>query len=114
MAASAFYSYAPPKARTTLEDRPTLLVSWWCTGFAFTVIIIRLACRLTRLERLILEDKIMALALIPLFLRMGLVHVVLLWGTNNTVTAGLSELDIHRRSIGSRAVLAARIMYAAT
>ncbi|KAL8683640.1 MAG: hypothetical protein Q9186_000413 [Xanthomendoza sp. 1 TL-2023] len=44
---------------------------------------------------------------------MALVHVVLLWGTNNTTTDGLAALDIHHREIGSRLVLASRIMYAA-
>ena len=58
------------------------------------------------------EDKIMALSLIPLLLRMGLVHLILLWGTNNTTTAGLTSVDISHREIGSRLVLASRIMYA--
>lgn len=43
---------------------------------------------------------------------MGLVHVVLLWGTNNTITDGLSPEDIYHREIGSRLVLASRITYA--
>ncbi len=43
---------------------------------------------------------------------MALVHVILLYGTNNTVTAGLSSEDVYKRSIGSRLVLAARIFYA--
>lgn len=65
-----------------------------------------------RTERLFREDKIMALSLIPLLARMGFVHVVLIWGTNNTTSQGLSPLDIEHREIGSRLVLASRIMYA--
>jgi hypothetical protein len=45
---------------------------------------------------------------------MGLVHVVLLFGTNNAITTGLSAEDIHLRSIGSRLVLGSRVFYAAT
>lgn len=52
--------------------------------------------------------------LIPLFGRIAFVHVVLLYGTNNTVTTGLTARDIARREIGSRLVLVSRIFYAAT
>jgi hypothetical protein len=55
----------------------------------------------------------MLLAIIPLLTRMGFVHVVLLYGTNNISTIGLSAKDIHRREIGSQLVLASRIFYAA-
>ena len=52
-------------------------------------------------------------SIIPLMIRMGLVHVILIWGTNNTLTAGLTSLQVRHREIGSRMVLAARIFYAA-
>lgn len=55
----------------------------------------------------------MAVSIIPLLARMALVHVVLIWGTNNTVTTGLAPLDLHHRQIGSKLVLASRIVYAA-
>ena len=54
----------------------------------------------------------MALSLVPLLARMGLVHLVLLWGTNNVTTEGMSARDVHYREIGSRLVLISRIMYA--
>lgn len=54
----------------------------------------------------------MAWSLVPLLARMGLVHLVLLWGTNNTTTEGMTARDIHYRQIGSRLVLVSRIMYA--
>lgn len=104
---------SPPRAKSKAENNATLLVSWWCTGFALAIIVVRLAGRYTRTEKLFREDKIMALSIIPLLARMGLVHVVLIWGTNNAITAGLTPLDIEHREIGSRVVLASRIMYAA-
>lgn len=107
------YSTEPPPLRTFEHNKPTLLVSWWCTGFALTIIVFRLAGRYIRIEHLFREDKIMALAIMPILFRMGLVHVVLLWGTNNTVTTGLSREAIYQREIGSRLVLVSRIMYAA-
>lgn len=55
----------------------------------------------------------MAASIIPLLARMALVHVVLIWGTNNAVTTGLTPLSLHHRQIGSKLVLASRIVYAA-
>ena len=107
------YQTEPPPLRTRQQDNPTLLVSWWCTGFALTIILFRLAGRIIRTERLFREDKIMALAIIPLFARMALIQVVLRWGTNNTVTTGLDPVAVRHREVGSGLVLAARIMYAA-
>jgi hypothetical protein len=65
-----------------------------------------------RNERLFREDKIMALSVIPLMARMGLIHVVLIYGTNNAQMDGMEDsLMIHHREIGSKVVLAARICY---
>lgn len=107
------YSPDPPPAQTKLDNNPTLLISWWCTGFSLAIILVRICGRYIRTERLFREDKVMAWSIIPLLARMGLVHVVLIWGTNNTVTTGMTALDIQHREIGSKLVLASRIMYAA-
>lgn len=109
----AFYS-PPPPARDRSQDKPTLLVCWWCTCFAAVIILFRVAGRFVRSETLFKEDWLAFASLIPLFIRMGLVHVILLYGTNNAITTGLSAEDIHYREIGSRLVLASRIFYAAT
>ncbi|RDW89983.1 putative integral membrane protein Pth11-like [Aspergillus mulundensis] len=106
------YSAVPPDVRTRLQDNPTLLVSWWATGVSLAIIVTRVCGRYVRIERLFREDKIMLAGIIPLLARMAFVHVVLLWGTNNTKVDGLTEEDIRRREVGSRLVLAARIFYA--
>ena len=103
----------PPAAKDAIADNPTLLLSWWCTGFALAIIIVRISGRYVRTEKLFREDKIMALSIIPLLARMALVHLVLIWGTNNTITTGLTSPDMQRRMVGSKLVLASRIMYAA-
>jgi hypothetical protein len=63
-----------------------------------------------------MEDRVAALALIPLNARMGCVHVVLNYGTNNNdfTDVSLSDEDVRRRQIGSGLVLASRFFYAAT
>jgi hypothetical protein len=106
------YNDSPPERRSRISNNPTLLYSWWCTIFSFTVIALRLSGRYIRNETLFREDKIMALSIIPLMARMGAVHLVLTHGTNNVDIVGLVDpTKIHNREIGSKAVLAARIFY---
>ncbi|KAF8863941.1 hypothetical protein BDZ45DRAFT_582773 [Acephala macrosclerotiorum] len=97
-----------PDIMAPRDDKPTLLVSWWCTCYAIAIISIRVCGRYIRAEKVFIEDGIMMLAITPLLIRMAFVHVVLKDGTNNTVTDGLSTQDIHRREMGSQLVLAAR------
>lgn len=106
----------PPALREFKYDKPTLLVCWWATSFCTLIILLRLAGRFIRTERLFTEDRVAALALIPLYLRMGCVHYVLLYGTNNANFNGaeLTDEEIHRKEIASGLVLASRIFYAAT
>lgn len=106
------YTESPPEPRTQLANNPTLLFSWWCTGFATVIILLRVAGRYIRTEKLFTEDKVIFWSLIPLYIRMGLVHVILLYGTNNVNPTSLDAAEIHRRVIGSKLVLASRIFYA--
>jgi uncharacterized membrane protein YuzA (DUF378 family) len=108
----SLYNNEPPDLQTKAAMNPTLLVSWWCTGFALAAILVRVGGRYVRTEKLFREDWIMFGNALPLVIRMGLLHVILIWGTNNTKTAGLTPIEIHHRSIGSRLVLATRIFYA--
>jgi hypothetical protein len=105
---------SPPPSRTFKDDKPTLLVCWWCTSFAATVILFRVTGRYIRTEKLFKEDWLAFACLIPLFIRMGFVHLVLQYGTNNMQTDGVSDDIIQQRITGSRLVLASRIFYAAT
>lgn len=104
---------SPPALQTKVDMNPTLLMSWWCTGFSLAIIIVRVCGRYVRNEKWFREDRIMAWAMVPLLVRMAFVHVILIWGTNNTVTTGLETHQIRERSIGSRLVLCSRIAYAA-
>lgn len=91
-----------------------MIVCWWCTAFAVTIILFRVAGRYIRTEKLFPEDIIAFLCIVPILARMAFIHVVLLWGTNNVVTDGLTQQDISHREIGSRLVLGSRIIYAAS
>lgn len=109
----------PPAIRPFSDDKPILLVSWWLTLFCTAVIVLRVLGRYVRMEKLFLEDKIAALALIPMYLRIACVHVVLVYGTNNVELVSkegvhLSQQSLDRRVIGSRLVLATRFFYFTT
>lgn len=105
-------SESPPARRNRQANHATLLVSWWCTGFSLVIILLRVCGRFVRSEQLFTEDKIMLWGIVPLLGRMGLAHVILLFGTNNVDTSDASGLDIRNRTVGSKAVLASRILYA--
>ncbi len=94
------------------ETKPTLLVCWWCTFYALTIILFRLVGRYLRAEKVFIEDGIMMFAIIPLLLRMGFTHLVLVKGTNNVDITGLLEEEIKSRVLGSQMVLVSRIFYA--
>ncbi|KAI0971500.1 GPCR protein, PTH11-type [Xylaria arbuscula] len=105
----------PPPLHTSDDDKPTLLVCWWITLFCSTIILLRVAGRFIRSEKLFREDRTVTFAVIPLFIRMGLVHVVLIWGTNNAqFTWPLTETEKRHKSIASGLVIASRVLYAAT
>ncbi|EGY14007.1 uncharacterized protein VDAG_00689 [Verticillium dahliae VdLs.17] len=106
----------PPTLRTFDQDKPTLLVCWWITIFCTVMIVLRVVGRFIRTEKLFREDKVVSLALIPMYLRMGCVHFILLYGTNNADFTGvtLSEKQHRQRQIASGLVLASRLLYAAT
>ena len=106
----------PPPARPFSDDKSTLLTSWWITAMCATIIIIRLIGRYIRVGSLFGEDKVAALALIPLFARMAFVHPILLYGTNNVLLDDahpLTETELSNRSVASRLVLVSRILHPA-
>lgn len=107
---------SPPSFRDAHFDKPTLLVCWWITIFSTALILIRTAGRFVRSETLFAEDRIAAIAIIPLFARMACVHVVLVYGTNNADFSGvnLTAQEIRNREIASGLVLLSRIFHAAT
>lgn len=62
-----------------------------------------------------MEDWIAFATLIPLFMRIGFVHVILLYGTNNVEGFAygdpLTLKDMRRRETASQLVLVSRILY---
>lgn len=111
----SLYSEAP-KPVPWPYVKPTLLVCWWATLFCTVIILLRVAGRFIRSEKLFSEDKMAFYALLPMYARMGCVHVILIYGTNNNDFSNviLTADEIRRKSIGSGLVLASRIFHSAT
>ncbi|KAG5989158.1 hypothetical protein E4U43_004557, partial [Claviceps pusilla] len=106
----------PPELRAFRLDKPTLLVCWWATSFCTLMILLRITGRFIRTERLFIEDKVAAVALIPLNFRMACVHYVLKYGTNNADFSGieLTPTELRHKALASGLVLLSRFCYAAT
>ncbi|KAH8151399.1 uncharacterized protein LAJ45_04602 [Morchella importuna] len=102
----------PPPPRNSHQDRPTLLVTWWCSSLCLFIIVSRVVGRFARTMKIFNDDKWMAATAIPLMIRMGLIHAVLVLGTNNADTTGMTEEEVRKRTLGSKLVLAARVWYA--
>ncbi|CAP93937.1 Pc16g12670 [Penicillium rubens Wisconsin 54-1255] len=101
LVARGIYHETSPAMQTRAQINPTLMMSWWVTIFSLLIIIVRLCGRYIRVERFFAEDKVMMISVIPLVIRMVLVHFVLILGTNNTTTTGLTEQEISNRELGT-------------
>ncbi|KAG0634749.1 hypothetical protein HOY80DRAFT_894354 [Tuber brumale] len=95
----------------------TLVTTYVCTILALILIFVRLGLRRHRKEGMRVDDIWMGISLVPLIVRLGVIHVVLAYGTNNFDRKGhpvedMSELEIRQRTVGSKMVLASRLFYA--
>ncbi|TGZ78085.1 hypothetical protein EX30DRAFT_334718 [Ascodesmis nigricans] len=118
---TAYLSPAPPP-RTYRDDHATLLASYWCAGICIAAFVFRLFGRYVRIEKLYVDDLLMAASVVPLAVRMVFVHLVLQWGTNNVDVDQLKDMykdderglraDVGRRERGSGMVLGARVALA--
>lgn len=94
-----------------------LIISYVATFIAVALVFVRLIWRHRRGERMYADDIWMGISLGPLLIRLGMIHMVLEYGTNNIDydVARVSEMDpdrIHERVIGSKLILASRVAYA--
>lgn len=95
---------------------PTLLIHWLFSGLAFAVMLARLVWRKVAKQPFNMGDYLTMAACICLVARVGLIHVVLTWKTNNMSAAlrktyVFTEDDIYRRTVGSKLSLVNRVFY---
>ncbi|KAI5788965.1 hypothetical protein DFH27DRAFT_216521 [Peziza echinospora] len=97
-------------------DYTTLGVTYACSILALLCITVRLLCRRIRGERFLAfrDDLWMGISIIPLLVRLGVIHIVLLYGTNSITgnpakRARLTSEEITQRILGSQMVIVSRI-----
>ncbi|OQE14360.1 hypothetical protein PENSTE_c036G07533 [Penicillium steckii] len=95
---------------------PTIILLWVFTWIAIVLIISRLLLRKWKGFQFNLGDYFSMGAILCALVRLALVHVILIWGTNNMArefrdTHTFTIEEIHRREIASKFVLTNRVFY---
>ncbi|KAL0933824.1 Pth11-like integral membrane protein [Colletotrichum truncatum] len=97
-------------------DDPTLLIHWLFSCLALSIMVARLAWRRIARQEYNLGDWLTIAACVCALTRLGLIHVVLTWGTNNVSpkyrqTHTFTDEEIYRREIGSKLSIVNRVFY---
>ncbi|KAL5612819.1 hypothetical protein BROUX41_004100 [Berkeleyomyces rouxiae] len=97
-------------------DKLTLALHWTFTWLTVIIISTRLIWRKVLRQPFLLGDWLSMAALLCVLTRLGLIHVVLIWGTSNIPAALRAKLnftsgEIYRREIGSKLSLVNRVFY---
>lgn len=103
-----------PEASKAMDS--TLIILWVFTWVAIGLIVLRLLARKLRGYQFVLGDYFAMGAILCAVIRLALVHVILIWGTNNMSgtfrrTHVFTPEDIRRREIASKFVLTNRVFY---
>ena len=98
------------------EDVQTLVIMWVFTWLAMALMALRLVMRKVRGQKFDPSDKITMLCMFFLIGRCAMIHVVLIWGSNNvTKTFRESHVfgarEIYEREVGSKLTLVNRTFY---
>lgn len=94
----------------------TLIILWVFTWAAIGLMVLRLLVRKWKGSQFLLGDYFSLGAILCALVRLALVHVILIWGTNNMTTTfrhthHFTSEEIRRREIASKLVLANRVFY---
>ncbi|OQD93837.1 hypothetical protein PENVUL_c169G05256 [Penicillium vulpinum] len=94
----------------------TLIILWIFTWVAIGLIVLRLLLRKLKGHQFSLGDYFSMGAMLCALVRLALVHVILIWGTNNMSTKlrhthHFTPVEIRHREIASKFVLANRVFY---
>ncbi|KAJ5280480.1 hypothetical protein N7478_005852 [Penicillium angulare] len=97
-------------------DLPTVIIHWVFTWVAIGLITLRLLLRKLKGFKFVLGDYFAMGAIVCALARLALVHVILIWGTNNMTESfrnshNFTPEEIRRREIASKFVLANRVFY---
>ncbi|KAI9815106.1 MAG: hypothetical protein M1827_002949 [Pycnora praestabilis] len=93
-----------------------LVTVWACTWSAMVIMVFRLGFRKFREEKFKGSDYMTMGAMFCLITRLALIHVVLVWGTNNVTkefrdTHHFTTGELYRREVGSKLTIINRVFY---
>lgn len=97
-------------------DDPTLIIHWLFSWLALAIMALRLGWKHVSKKRYNMGDYLTVGAILCVLARLGFIHIVLTWGTNNIPKAvwksrTLTAEEIYRRGVGSRLAIANRFVY---
>ncbi|KAK1999390.1 hypothetical protein LX36DRAFT_699658 [Colletotrichum falcatum] len=97
-------------------DDPTLLIHWLFSCLAFSIMMVRLVSKRIARQEFNIGDWLTIAAIVCVMTRLGLIHVVLTWGTNNMSVSyrkihNFTNEEIYRREIGSKLSIVNRVFY---
>lgn len=96
-----------------LSDLTTLIVGYVIYSICFLLIAIRLAATWSRNKKWAIDDYWMLAASAVLILRVVVIHLVLVYNTNNIEHPELlTSREMERRAFGSKMALVGRTCYA--
>lgn len=95
---------------------PTLLIHWLFTWLALLIMALRLWGRKYVRQSFNRGDYLTMAACACALIRLGMIHVVLIWGTNNMTAAQranhhFTPTDIYQREVGSKLTITNRVFY---
>lgn len=98
------------------DTEVTIVITWVFTWLAEALMALRLLMRKFRNQDFNVSDYFTMAAMAFLIIRLAMVHVVLIWGTNNLTAAErdsytFTAQEIYRLEIGSKLTLAVRAVY---
>jgi len=98
------------------DTEVTIVITWVFTWLAEALMALRLIMRKLRKQDFNISDYITVAAMAFLIIRLAMVHVVLIWGTNNIQadfrdSHKFTAQEIYQREIGSKLTLAVRAVY---
>ncbi len=98
------------------DTEVTVVLTWVFTWLAEALMALRLVMRKLRKQDFNGSDYFTIAAMVNLLIRLAMVHVVLIWGTNNIPadyrdSHTFTAQEIYRMEIGSKLTLAVRAVY---
>lgn len=98
------------------KDETTLVIHWVFSCLAILVMLVRLVWKRATRQSFNMGDYLTMAAIVCALTRLGLIHVVLTWGTTNMprrfrAKHKFTDQEIYRREIGSQLSIANRFFY---